>query len=125
MGLFDRFLKKKEPEAKAPPKKAAPAKKTEKDLATERNEPYIQVLRMDINPDNPSEGSFELDWNDKFITNLMRMGYEGKTQEDMVDRWFQDVCRNIVLETFQQEQADPDVRKVQKRDLGNGRTEVS
>jgi hypothetical protein len=41
------------------------------------------------------------------------------------------LCRATVLETFEQEIADPnkrtpgDVRNVVTRDLGNGRTEVS
>ena len=38
------------------------------------------------------------------------------------------VCRNVVLELYDQQQADPDnrdMRTIQTRDLGNGRTEVS
>jgi hypothetical protein len=47
-----------------------------------------------------------------------------------VDRWFQTVCRNIALEVYEQQQADPDnresdMRVIQQRDLGNGFTEVS
>ena len=40
------------------------AKKTPKDLATERGEPWVEVLSMEIDKDNPGQGSFELDWND-------------------------------------------------------------
>jgi hypothetical protein len=50
------------------------------------------------------------------------------TDRDIIDRWFQDVCRTIVLEMYEQQDADPsnrDVRNVVTRDLGNGRTEVS
>jgi hypothetical protein len=46
----------------------------------------------------------------------------------MVDRWFQSVCRNIALEIYEQQQADPenrDMRIVRTKDLGDGRTEVS
>ena len=46
----------------------------------------------------------------------------------IVDRWFQTVCRNIALEIYEQNQADPDnrdVRVIRSRDIGNGRTEVS
>jgi hypothetical protein len=57
---------------------------------------------------------------------LIKSGYQGKTDADVVDNWFQDVCRNVVLETYEQEQADPEKRAVSnRRDLGNGRTEVS
>ena len=47
---------------------------------------------------------------------------------DIVDRWFQTVCRNIALEIYEQQQADPtnrDLRIIRSRDIGNGRTEVS
>ena len=63
--------------------------------------------------------------------NLIRAGYKMKeddTDTVIVDRWFQTVCRNIALEVYEQEQADPtnrELRNVRTRDLGNGRTEVS
>lgn len=102
------------------------AKKTPKDLATERGEPWVEVLSMQIDKDNPGQGSFELDWNDKFVANLIRAGYQGKTDQDIVDNWFKTVCRNVVLETYEQEQADPELRRINnRRDLGDGRTEIS
>ncbi len=101
-------------------------KKTPKELATERDEPYVEVLSMDIDKDNPGNGAFELDWNDKFLSNLIRAGYQGKTDQDIVDNWFKAVCRNVIQENFEQEQADPEIRKnTNRRDLGDGRTEVS
>ena len=68
-------------------------KKTTKELATERDEPWVEVLSMDIDKDNPGNGAFELDWNDKFLSNLIRSGYQGKTDQDIVDNWFKAVCR--------------------------------
>ena len=68
---------------------------------------------------------------DKFIINLIRAGYKQKdsdTDEVLVDRWFQTVCRNIALEVYEQQQADPtnrDLRVVRTKNLGGGRTEVS
>jgi hypothetical protein len=49
------------------------------------------------------------------------------TDAEIVDRWFQNVCRNVVMETWEQEQAmnPTPQRHIQKRDLGDGRTEVS
>lgn len=102
-----------------------------KDKATEAGEPYINILSMELNPNNIHEGSFELDWNSIFITQLVKAGYMKKkddTDQDIVDRWFQDVCRNVALEVYEQIQADPtnrDLRYIQQKDLGNGRTEVS
>jgi hypothetical protein len=105
--------------------KTQKTKKTPKELATEAGEPWVEVLSIDIDKDNPGAGSFELDWNDKFVANLIRSGYQGKTDQDLVDNWFRSVCQNVVLENYEQEQADPDNRPSNRRDLGNGRTEVS
>jgi hypothetical protein len=123
MGLFDRF-KKPEPPKEEKPK---PKKKTKKELATERGEPYVEIISVDIDPDNIGQGAFELEWNDIFLAKLLRAGYEGKTDEDIVDRWFQDVCRNVVLETYEQYEANNPrpLNGVQKKDIGGGRTEVS
>lgn len=95
-----------------------------KDLATSKGEPWVTVLGMELDKENPGQGAFELDWNDIFVARLIKSGYQGKTDQDIVDNWFQDVCRNVVMETYQQEQADPSNR-TNRRDLGNGRTEIS
>jgi hypothetical protein len=138
MGIFDRFKKKEEPlvpEVKIEqPKAKAPkaTKKTPKDIATEKGEPWVSVVQVELDPDNIGNGAFELDWNDKFITNLVRSGYQLKPGEEesvIVDRWFQDVCKNVVAENFEQWEAnqpyDTRPRNIDKRDLGGGRTEVS
>ena len=112
----------------AEPKPKKPRNRSAKDLATERGEPYIDIVSVEIDPDNIKSGSFELDWNDKFLANLVRAGYQHKANEPehvIVDRWFQDICRNVVLETYEQAQADPDIRRATRRDLGKGRTEIS
>lgn len=97
-------------------------KKTEKEIATEKGEPYVAVLSVEVDPDNPGSGAFELDWNEIFIKKLYKAGYRDENEEDMVDRWFQDVCRNVVMETYEKEMADPNAR-VERNDLGNGRSE--
>ena len=116
---------KKKPQETEKPK--AKAKKTPKEIATAAGEPWVNVLSMDIDPEEINNGAFELDWNEKFIANLVRAGYQAKPNEEehvIIDRWFQNVCRNVALETYEQEQADPDIRYTQSRDLGNGYTEV-
>jgi hypothetical protein len=123
--IFNLFQNKK-PVKQEVVKEPAKSKKSEKELATERGEPYVTILGMDIDYDNLTYGSFELDWNDKFVSNLIRAGYQGKTDADIVDQWFQNVCRNVVMETWEQEQA---IRTsgiyVQSRNIGDGRSEVS
>ena len=119
--IKDLFGTRPEPAAIKEPK----TKKTPKELATEAGEPWVEVISMDIDPKDPGQGSFELDWNDKFVANLVRAGYQGKTDQDIVDNWFRAVCRNVVMETYEQEQADPTNRTSNRRDLGDGRTEIS
>lgn len=126
---LDEVAKKAERKARAEERKAKKAESkvnSPKDIATAAGEPWIEVLSMVVDPTDPGQGVFELDWNDKFVANLVRAGYQGKTDQDIVDNWFRAVCRNVVLETFEQEQADPEKRAANnRRDLGNGRTEVS
>jgi hypothetical protein len=100
-------------------------KKTPKELATEAGEPWVEVISMEIDKDNPGQGSFELDWNDKFVANLIRAGYQGRTDQDIVDNWFRTVCQNVVMENYEQEMADPSNRPSNRRDIGGGRVEIS
>jgi len=143
MGIFDKlFGKKPEPvKVEAPKKEKKPRKPREpkqpkvgisdKEKATMAGEPYINIMKMTVDPNDIHNGEFELDWNDKFVINLIKAGYKMKEDESdtvIVDRWFQSVCRNIALEMYEQTQADPsnrDMRNVVTKDLGNGRTEVS
>jgi hypothetical protein len=122
------------PKAKRKPLEKAEPKLTPKEQATRDNEPYIAISKVDVDPENINAGSFELDWNDKFVLNLIKAGYKQRpddTDAVIVDRWFQTVCRNIALEVYEQQVADPanrgadDLRRIQSRNIGNGRTEVS
>ena len=113
--------------APAAPRKTT-VKKTEKELATERGEPYVSVVALEVDPENLHQGAFELDWNDKFVADLVRAGYMLKkedTDAEIVDRWFQNICRHVALETWEQEQAINPQRYVKERNIGNGRTEIS
>ena len=140
-------LKETETETSTPaakkPRKAKESKESaeqpsEKELATQRGDPYVTILRIDVDPNNINAGSFELDWNSKFVANLARAGYQmkpGESEDVIVDRWFKEICRNIVLEVFEQEMADPqnremedlkeELRHIRRTDLGNGRSEIS
>lgn len=112
----------------AEPKLRVTAKgKTPKEIATEKGEPWVSVLSVELDPDNIGNGAFELDWNDKFIANLTRAGYQGKTDSDLVDQWFQTVCRNILAENYEQWVANQpnSGRTATRQDLGNGKTSVS
>lgn len=107
-------------------KKPEPELVTDKEQATRDNEPYINIISVEIDNENPSYGSFELDWNHQFVSKLRSMGYPGDTDEVVVDLWFQSVCRNILMETYEQDAANQEnVRYINRKDLGNGKTEVS
>ena len=132
LDMFDWFKKEKKKKSTASIALEKPAEKkvekSAKELATEKSEPYITILSMDIDPDNLHAGSFELDWNEVFVARLVKAGYMMKkedTDSEIVDRWFQNVCRNVVMETFEQEQAINPTRYTKSRDIGNGRREVS
>jgi hypothetical protein len=85
---------------------------------------------MDVDPENLHQGAFELDWNEIFVARLVKAGYMMKpedTDAEMVDRWFQNVCRHVVMETWEQEQAIIKGNApgwVRTTDLGNGKSEV-
>jgi len=76
------------------------AKSTPKDRATRRKEPWVGVLNTHVNKDNIRNGFFELDWNEYFVVQLKQQGYgeEGDKEEEIVDRWFRELCANIVVD---------------------------
>lgn len=92
----------------------------EKEEADKQHQPWVGIITLDIDYDSLDGGSFELDWNDLFITRLMKAGYEGEEDHDLVDQWFNNICRHVVLETFEQEQADPE-KRISVEQLDDGR----
>jgi hypothetical protein len=138
MGFIDIFKKKEtivkitETPKESKPKREKVVEKSAKEIATEKGEPWVSVTSVELDPDNIGNGAFELDWNDKFITNLVRAGYQqkpGESEDVIVDRWFQDICRNVVQENYEQWEANQPYearpRVIDRRDLGDGKTEVS
>ena len=102
--------------------KPVPKKLTPMELANRNKEPYVNIKSMDVKPENISDGSFELEFNDLFVAKLVRAGYSQKAEDtdiEIVDRWFQTVCRNVAQETYEQYQADPENRT----NLGGGYNE--
>ena len=98
--------------------------KTPKEIATEKKEPWVAVLDTHINAENIRNGFFELDWNEYFVLQLKSAGYKGKSDEEIVDQWFSELCRNVGAE----EGVNMDRRGsgfVDVTSLGNGKAEVS
>jgi hypothetical protein len=76
------------------------AKSTPKDRANAKGEPWVSVLDTHVNKDNIRNGFFELDWNELFVLQLKQAGYgfDGDPDEEIVDRWFRDIVRNMLSE---------------------------
>lgn len=76
------------------------AKLSPKDRANRRKEPWVSVLDTHVNKDNVRNGFFELDWNEYFVLQLKQDGYgaDGDKDEEIVDRWFRELCANVVVD---------------------------
>ena len=100
-----------------------------KEIADRDELPYIEVLSFELNDNDHNFGAFELDWNDIFVQQLRIAGYQGNTDEDVVENWFSNLCRNIVMETLEQEQADltgsNEEQYTMRRPTKDGKVEVS
>jgi hypothetical protein len=101
---------------KKPPR--SPKKKTPK---KKKEEPKVEVVNFEFNPKDPKLGSIELDWNKEFVDLLRINGYLGLADEDVVNRWLSDVCRNIAMADLE----DDNVRFIQRKNIGGGKTEIS
>ena len=75
-------------------------------------DPYVNVLSMDVDPNSPNTGMMELDFNDRFVSMLMENGYRGGSDEEIVNQWFNELCRTILL----QEKVDQDYGLERKED---------
>lgn len=76
------------------------AKLSPKEKATRKKEPWVGVLNTHVNKDNVRNGFFELDWNEPFVLKLKQEGYgeDGDLDEEIVDRWFRELCANVVVD---------------------------
>jgi hypothetical protein len=99
------------------------SKLSPKELANEKGEPYVAVLDTKVNTDNVRNGFFELDWNEHFIVQLRLNGFQGQSEEEIVDLWFQELCRNVGAEAG----VNMDRRAsgyVNVNNLGDGKSEI-
>lgn len=72
----------------------------EKQIATINDEPWVKVMSLTTEDDRPGSGSLELDWNTKFVEDLKEHGYEGSTEEQIVDQWLSELCKNIAAQHY-------------------------
>lgn len=102
------------------------AKLTPKERATKMGEPWVAVLETHVNKENIRNGFFELDWNEQFVLQLKQAGYgyDGDPDEEIVDRWFRDLARNMLAESGVQEPERVGAGFINVSKLGNGKASV-
>ena len=94
---------------------------TSKEQATKNEEPWFTIVDVEIDNDNPRNGAFELDWNEYFVQMLRSHGLTGDTDEHVVDQWFQDLCKQIALEQYEEDVFAESI--VQGKEIEGGRRE--
>lgn len=105
---------------------AETAKLTPKERATRKKEPWVGVLETHVNKENLRNGFFELDWNEYFVLQLRQAGYgfEGDPDEEVVDRWFRNLCKDIAGEEGI-DMTDRGAGYINVKKIAEGKSEVS
>ena len=79
----------------------------EKKCATLREEPWVAVIDQGFDPAQGVNGVFfEFDWNSFWIEYLRLNGYQGHSDEQIMDQWFNDVCKATLAADGTQPSAD-------------------
>lgn len=92
----------------------------EKRIADINEEPWVAMPNIRWDPADPTQSYFELDYNDYFVTYLKSNGYEGLTDQIVVEKWLNDVCRSVAQDFIDEDPAfvsvaQPSTRKVKRR----------
>lgn len=88
----------------------------DKKVATLKGEPWVKVLKMELEQNKPGSGFFEIDFNEDFVEYLADNGYEGKDNDSIVDGWFNDLCKNIVMEGLEDEEGTTKTADTKSKD---------
>ena len=79
-----------------------------KNEATIKGEPYVAVINSNYKPEDKLDGLyFEFDWNDLWIEELKANGYQGFTDDQIVQRWFEDLCRGVAEDSIPEDDGQP------------------
>ena len=104
--LKDLFGKKPEPVIK---------EKSEPKTGKNSKEPWVSVVDTKFDEGTPNQGFMELDWNKPFVEFLKQNGYEGATDEEIVEKWFTELCKNIGGQLEEESKFVADADKLPKR----------
>lgn len=72
-----------------------------REKATIQGEPWVDVVQVGFEDSDATKGYFELDWNDEFVKWLSTQGIVGRDDEDTVNKWFNSVCRTVLIQEMQ------------------------
>jgi hypothetical protein len=103
----------------------------EKQKATLEERPFFKVITGEYRQTGPQEGTmvFELDWNDYFVEELTQNGWTGYSADQMVDKWFEDACKQMFdEEALAPLEAEPQItsyNRTRKRPVANDKNEYS
>lgn len=87
----------------------------DKEIKTLNGEPYIAIKKVEFDKET-SQYMFEFDWNQHFIDELKDNGFDGDTDEAIMDEWFTTFCTMVAADSEKVIVTDPDdIRKVTKR----------
>ena len=96
----------------------------DKNAATFKGEPFVKVINSSFDPSKGMDGVFfELDWNDKWIELLKSHGYQGFSDDQLVDQWFEDVCQASANERINNEPVPFNSRRTNVRSSDGKRTD--
>jgi hypothetical protein len=76
--------------------------------ATSKGESFIEVLHCELKSTPAgAQLTFELDWNEAFVQELVNEGWTGFSDDDIVNRWFEETCRYMFVQDDLDEPVDP------------------
>lgn len=96
-----------------------------KEQATRDRMPWVKVIDIHFDPKNPSNGAFELDYNEFFVQSLREAGFEGTTPDEVVGEWFESICKQMLMETHEEVAQMEGKSFIQRKARPDGRTEFS
>lgn len=105
----------------------------DKQKATLEGNPWMTVINSDYDHEEGLGGlTFEFDWNDHFVEFLRENKFEGLTDEDVVENYFNELCKQIAIQEDLVEyiNTDPSAPErapgtVIKKNASDGRSEYS
>lgn len=107
-------------------------KEWEKATATLLGEPWFDIMGAEHrNTGDVTQMAIELDWNEHFVKFLESKGWTGITDDEIVDKWFEEAMRQMLdleLPDREEEISEPlpsPLARTQRTRKDNGRSEYS